>query len=82
MAKHLQSRQKAWNIATQRRLAMITSMLSSTKSMKMLGLTESMKSKITALRNEEIQTSKKLRWMMVAYNASGEISLNTSSPLS
>ncbi|KAH9209825.1 P-loop containing nucleoside triphosphate hydrolase protein [Leptodontidium sp. 2 PMI_412] len=70
VAKHLQSRQKAWNIATQRRLAMITSMLSSTKSMKMLGLTESMKSKITALRNEEIQTSKKLRWMMVAYNAS------------
>ncbi|KAG4437815.1 hypothetical protein IFR05_006702 [Cadophora sp. M221] len=70
VAKHLQSRQKAWNVATQRRLAMITSMLSSAKSMKMLGLTEAMKLKITALRNEEIQISKNLRWMMVAYNAS------------
>lgn len=72
VATHLQSRQKAWSVATQKRLAMITSMLSSAKSMKMLGLTEAMKSKITALRDEEIKTSKRLRWMMVAYNASGE----------
>ncbi|KAH7327434.1 P-loop containing nucleoside triphosphate hydrolase protein [Rhexocercosporidium sp. MPI-PUGE-AT-0058] len=70
VAKHLQGRQKAWNVATQKRLAMISLMLSSAKSMKMLGLTEATKSKITALRNDEIQTSKKLRWMMVAYTAS------------
>ncbi|MAD84912.1 MAG: hypothetical protein CL912_18290 [Deltaproteobacteria bacterium] len=72
VAKHLRSRQKAWNVATQKRLAMTTTMLSSVKGMRMLGLTAEMKSKVTALRNEEIQTSKKLRWMMVAYNASGE----------
>ncbi|KAH7400242.1 P-loop containing nucleoside triphosphate hydrolase protein [Cadophora sp. MPI-SDFR-AT-0126] len=70
VAKHLRSRQKAWNVATQKRLVMITAMLSSAKSMKMLGLSEEMKSKIAALRTDEIQTSKKLRWMMVAYNAS------------
>ena len=76
VANHLRSRQKAWNVATQKRLAMITTMLNSAKSMKMLGLTGEMKSKVTALRNEEIQTSKKLRWMMVAYNASGEFAFD------
>ncbi|PVH81323.1 P-loop containing nucleoside triphosphate hydrolase protein [Cadophora sp. DSE1049] len=75
VAKHLRSRQKAWNVATQRRLAMITAMLSSAKSMKMLGLIEETKSKIAALRNEEIQTSKNLRWMMVAYNATNALGI-------
>lgn len=71
VANHLKDKQKAWNAATQKRIAMTLSMLSSTKSMKMLGLTEAMKCKINDLRHSEIETSKKLRWIMVAYNASG-----------
>jgi len=72
VAKHLQSKQKAWSVATQKRLAMITYMLGSAKSMKMLGLTEAVRSNIRDLRDHEIEMSKRLRWMIVAYNASGK----------
>ncbi|KAF4783878.1 hypothetical protein HER10_EVM0001269 [Colletotrichum scovillei] len=56
LAKNLQSKQKAWTEATQKRLAMTTSMLASMKSLKMLGISS--------------YTESLVRWMMVAYNAS------------
>ncbi|OBT68976.1 hypothetical protein VE03_01419 [Pseudogymnoascus sp. 23342-1-I1] len=70
VAKHLQSKQKAWSVATQNRLAIVSDMLAATKCMKMLGLTETWKSYIRVSRKEEIEASKRLRWIMVAYNAS------------
>jgi ATP-binding cassette, subfamily C (CFTR/MRP), member 1 len=69
----LKNKQKAWNDATQRRLAKTSAMLSSMKSIKMLGMADSIESKIRDLRNQEIEVSEKLRWMMVAYNASGKL---------
>lgn len=71
VAAHLKSKQRNWSIATQKRISMTASMLGSAKSMKMLGMAEAMTSKIQELRDEEIEMSNKLRWMMLAYNASG-----------
>ncbi|GJC81629.1 ABC transporter atnG [Colletotrichum liriopes] len=70
LAKNLQGRQKDWNAATQKRIAMTTSMLSSMKSLKMLGMASYTESLVQKLRFQELQMSKKVRWMMVAYNAS------------
>ncbi|WYZ44670.1 hypothetical protein EsH8_VII_001106 [Colletotrichum jinshuiense] len=70
LAKHLQGKQKDWSVATQKRIAMTTSMLSSIKSLKMLGVTAQTESLIQDLRLQELNMAKKVRWMMVAYNAS------------
>jgi ATP-binding cassette, subfamily C (CFTR/MRP), member 1 len=75
LAKNLQTKQKNWNVATQQRLAMTTSMLSSMKGLKMLGVTTAMESLVHTLRLQELDMAKKVRWMMVAYNASGMFSL-------
>lgn len=72
MAKYLAPRQKDWSIATQKRISMVATMLGSVKSMKMLGIASIIGSRIQSLRIAEIETSKKLRWIMVAYGASGE----------
>lgn len=71
LAKNLQSKQKSWSVATQKRLAMTASMLSSIKSLKMLGTTPYTENLIQGLRIKELAMAKKVRWMMVAYNASG-----------
>lgn len=71
VATHLRSKQKNWSMATQKRLSMTALMLGSAKSMKMLGMTEAMTLEIQALRDHEIEMSQKLRWITVAYNASG-----------
>lgn len=76
LAKNLQSRQKDWNEATQARLALTTSALSSIKGMKMLGFDKNTKSLLHDLRKQELAKARKVRWMMVAFNASG-----VSSPL-
>ncbi|PTB62192.1 P-loop containing nucleoside triphosphate hydrolase protein [Trichoderma citrinoviride] len=70
LAKNLQSKQKSWNEATQRRLSMTTSMLSSMKSLKMLGVAPYTENLIRNLRLQELAKAKRVRWMMVAYNAS------------
>ncbi|KAH8430775.1 uncharacterized protein LDX57_008438 [Aspergillus melleus] len=49
---------------------MIAAVLGRVKSMKILGLEEAIRSLISHLRNREIAMSKRLRWIMVAYNAS------------
>ncbi|KAH8757146.1 P-loop containing nucleoside triphosphate hydrolase protein, partial [Hyaloscypha sp. PMI_1271] len=70
LAKNLQNKQRNWNVATQKRLAMTTSMLASMKSLKMLGVTTYTESLVHTLRLRELDMAKKVRWMMVAYNAS------------
>ncbi|KAF5718710.1 multidrug resistance-associated 1 [Fusarium mundagurra] len=70
MAKNLQSKQKAWNEATQRRISLTASALSSMKVMKMLGLFRKTEALLQDLRARELEMAKKVRWMMVAYNAS------------
>ncbi|KAL2880163.1 hypothetical protein SGCOL_004548 [Colletotrichum sp. CLE4] len=70
LAKNLQSKQKDWSVATQNRIAMTTSMLGSVKSLKMLGIVDYTESLILSLRLRELNMAKKVRWMMVAYNAS------------
>ncbi|KAF6805035.1 hypothetical protein CMUS01_14711 [Colletotrichum musicola] len=70
LAKNLQAKQKAWNEATQKRLALTASMLTSMKSLKMLGVTPHTESMVQELRLQELEMARKVRWMMVAYNAS------------
>ncbi|KAF5582081.1 multidrug resistance-associated 1 [Fusarium pseudocircinatum] len=70
LAKNLQSKQKAWNEATQRRISLTASALSSMKVMKMLGLSRQNEALLQRLRAQELDMAKKVRWMMVAYNAS------------
>lgn len=71
LAKNLQSKQKDWTEATQKRLAMTTSMIYSMKSLKMLGLSPYTEDLVQRLRRLEIGAAKRVRWIMVAYNASG-----------
>ncbi|KAK0640764.1 P-loop containing nucleoside triphosphate hydrolase protein [Cercophora newfieldiana] len=70
LAKNLQGRQKDWTVATQERLAMTISMLGSMKSLKMLGITPYTETLVQNLRASELSKAMKVRWMMVAYNAS------------
>ncbi|KAH8596734.1 putative ABC transporter [Bisporella sp. PMI_857] len=70
VAKHLAPRQKAWNNATQSRIAATSSMLSSMKIIKMLGFQHYITSRVQDLRKEELLAASKLRWIMVYYNAS------------
>jgi ATP-binding cassette subfamily C (CFTR/MRP) protein 1 len=71
VAKHLQPGQKAWNSATQDRIAAISSMLKAMKVIKMLGFQDYLSHRIQKLREMELRTASKLRWIMVYYNASG-----------
>lgn len=72
VAKHLQGRQSDWSAATQDRLAMMTAILGGIKSMKILGLEKATTCLVLNLRAQEIAMSLRLRWLMVAYNASGK----------
>jgi ATP-binding cassette subfamily C (CFTR/MRP) protein 1 len=71
VAKHLQPRQKAWNTATQSRIAATSSFISAMKVVKMIGLQDNLTHRIQKLREEELWVASKLRWIMVYYNASG-----------
>lgn len=71
VAKHLENRQKGWNKATQNRLAATTAAIEGIKSLKMMGMDDAIQSQVLHLRSNEIEMSKRLRWIMVAYNASG-----------
>ncbi|KAJ5113787.1 ATP-binding cassette transporter [Penicillium angulare] len=70
VAAHLQSKQKDWNFATQKRIATTTTALTGIKSLKMMGIEDAIHSQISHLRKEELLMSKRLRWIHVAYNAS------------
>jgi hypothetical protein len=71
VAKNLQPRQKDWNNATQNRIAATSSVLSSMKTVKFLGMQQNLTDRIQGLRKEELFSASKLRWIMVYYNASG-----------
>ncbi|AEO59860.1 hypothetical protein MYCTH_2308466 [Thermothelomyces thermophilus ATCC 42464] len=73
VAKHLGPRQNAWNTVTQQRVAATSSMLSSMKVIKMLGLQHCMASFTRRLREEELKTASRVRWIMVYYNASANL---------
>ncbi|KAI1875114.1 uncharacterized protein JN550_002543 [Neoarthrinium moseri] len=71
VARNLRGRQAAWNNATQNRISMTSNVLSTIKNVKMLGLQVNIVSYIERLRQIEINTmARRVRWMMVAYNAS------------
>ncbi|KAI1326803.1 putative ABC transporter [Xylariaceae sp. FL0255] len=70
VAKNLQPRQKAWNNATQTRIAATSAALESLKIIKMIGLQSHIGHHIQKLRQAEMWTAEKLRWVMVYYNAS------------
>ena len=76
VAKQLHPRQKAWNNATQSRVAATSSMLSAMKTIKLLGFQQYLSNRIQELRKEELYAASKLRWLMVYYNASGLSSPN------
>ncbi len=61
MGNSMSTRQKAWLEATQRRINFTTEVLASVKSVKLLGLTETMEAMIEQSRLEELQISKKYR---------------------
>ncbi|KAK7978424.1 hypothetical protein PG988_005914 [Apiospora saccharicola] len=61
VAKNLQPGQKAWNCATQDRLAATSSMLTSIKTVKMLGMQSSLHKRIETLRSQELSTASRLR---------------------
>ena len=71
VVKHLQPTQTAWNKATQDRIAATSSMLQTMKVIKMLGFQNYLSRRIQKLREMELHTASKLRWVMVYYNASG-----------
>lgn len=75
VANHLEGKQKNWNVATQKRIATITSALSGIKSLKMLGMEDAIQSQILHLRSQELRISEGMRWILVAYNASGTCNL-------
>lgn len=70
VAKNLRPRQGNWNRATQNRISMTTTVIGAMKHVKMLGLQNRMSAAVENLRRIELQMARKVRWLMVAYNAS------------
>jgi ATP-binding cassette subfamily C (CFTR/MRP) protein 1 len=64
-------RQKVWTAAVQQRIAMTSSMLSSMKSLKMMGLSDEIYENIQSQRIKEMEFVKRFRWMIVLLNAIG-----------
>ena len=58
-------------MAQQKRVGMTGSMLGSMKSIKMMGLTNTMTSVITKSREQQIEDGKAYRWVVVGYNVAG-----------
>lgn len=73
VAMTLRPAQGKWNKATQQRITMINSMLGFMKNIKMLGLQRSMADHVEDLRDQEMQAAAGVRWLSVAYNASGKL---------
>lgn len=60
-------------MATQRRISALSSILGSMKSVKALGVSGAMMDYVEKLRQDEINSSKRVRWMNAIYNASGKL---------
>ncbi|PTB62314.1 hypothetical protein BBK36DRAFT_1172514 [Trichoderma citrinoviride] len=70
VAKNIRVRQKGWNMATQRRISVLSSVLGSMKSVKALGVSGAIMNYVDQLREDEIKASKNVRFMNAVYNAS------------
>lgn len=70
VARNLRPRQGNWNRATQNRIPMTTTVIGAMKHVKMLGLQNRMSAAVKNLRRVELQMARKVRWLMVVYNAS------------
>ncbi|RAK99259.1 P-loop containing nucleoside triphosphate hydrolase protein [Aspergillus ibericus CBS 121593] len=68
MATFMPARQKVWVGAIQRRVAMISTALRSMKSVKMLGLSETLATTLQGQRERELNLSKDFRWLIVWLN--------------
>lgn len=60
-------------MATQTRISITKAILDSMKNIKMMGLVDKMGAKIQAARDHEINMIISFFWLMLAFNASGEI---------
>jgi len=72
VAKHLRPKMQGWMDATQARISMTSSILGSMKSVKMVGISEAVLICLQEMRSHEFYKANSVRWMMVAYNASGK----------
>ncbi|KAJ9151860.1 Canalicular multispecific organic anion transporter 2 [Pleurostoma richardsiae] len=70
VANNLKGRQGRWNTATQNRMSMTTSVISSIRDIKMLGIQQALENHIQELRHTEMDAARSVRWLMVGYNAS------------
>lgn len=73
VARNMKTRQAEWNAATRKRIAMTSSVLSSAKTVKMLGMQQAVEKQILELRKDETDKAARVRWIMVIYNASGQL---------
>lgn len=73
VARNLRPKQSDWNKASQNRMDMVISSLTSIKTIKMLGLVQTVRSHLQNLRTVEVEAAKKLSWIMVMANASGKL---------
>ncbi|KAJ8124828.1 hypothetical protein O1611_g8811 [Lasiodiplodia mahajangana] len=71
VTRNLVTDQKNWNQATQVRIAATSSMISSMKVVKALGLQGTISNRIENLRKIELDLAANVRWVMVYYNACG-----------
>lgn len=69
-------RQKEWLEVTEQRVGVTASIISSMKSVKILGLVERMHSKIHKLRHEEVRRAKKVRAFAVLFTILQTLSLS------
>lgn len=69
----IRSKQKVWTEAVQKRIAMTSSMLSSIKSLKIMGLSPTVQDNIQGQRIQEIELAKKFRWGVVLLNTVGKL---------
>jgi ATP-binding cassette, subfamily C (CFTR/MRP), member 1 len=72
VANMIGNRQKIWVEAIQRRIAITSSMLESMKSIKMMGLTETISATIQGQRVRETEHQAGYRWMSVWLNVIGQ----------
>ncbi|KUJ13347.1 putative multidrug resistance protein [Mollisia scopiformis] len=71
VATEIRARQKVYMAATQKRVAMTSSMLGTIKVLKMMGLSDTVQDSLQSQRLLEIQLQKRFRWVFVALNLIG-----------
>jgi ATP-binding cassette subfamily C (CFTR/MRP) protein 1 len=69
----IRARQQVWTTAVQKRVATTSSMLSSVKSLKIMGLSTTIQESIQCQRVQEIELAKKFRYMVVLLNTIGSL---------